>query len=100
RVHRSVHSFPTRRSSDLVRDGTAHLLCGHRPAVGTVAWKRSGDDVTGEHVARRGQLAAGALVVLVRAGVAEAADREAELGHQPVDRKSTRLNSSHDQSSY
>src|SRR4051794_27498010 len=60
----------------VVRDGTAHLLRDPGPV--------GGEDVAGEHVGPRRQLPPRPLVVLAGTGVAEPADRQPELGHQPV----------------
>src|SRR5206468_11906542 len=91
-----LHSFPTRRSSDLPRFEAAELAAA---------------EVGGEAVGA--QIAAGRVHELRRVEVAECIRREvADAAETPVnvleaaasvvgqDRKSTRLNSSHDQISY
>src|SRR5206468_12834424 len=78
RVHRDLHSFPTRRSSDLERRGVAPRVVRHRAAAVGV-----------DHVER---------------ALHQVAERVRELRPvarvEALDRKSTRLNSSHDQISY
>src|SRR5690606_41861029 len=78
-VHRVLHSFPTRRSSD--------LLVRSRPGGGRA---RAADG--GQGSGHRG----------VRPGRAHAADRGGDRGADQgnQDRKSTRLNSSHVKISY
>src|SRR5439155_23930219 len=72
--HNDLHSFPTRRSSDLCNGG-------HRPRAGTVG-RRGGRGVHGPRARGRAGAALHARYVLAR------------------DRKSTRLNSSHVAISY
>src|SRR5206468_5047306 len=91
----ALHSFPTRRSSDLA-------LLVRRPAVGQFL----GLDRAGEVDLELERL----LGVLVLAQDQGQRDREpaqpvryvvlARVAARPEDRKSTRLNSSHDQISY
>src|SRR5690606_40549282 len=89
RHHRHLHSFPTRRSSDLARAGFARI-----------AALFSGEEVVTEHLICHGH---------VGHMITEEANRlEADLiaigaqGHSALarDRKSTRLNSSHVKISY
>src|SRR5207247_11025565 len=94
---RPLHSFPTRRSSDLTARQVATLMAFASPAYGI--W----DQLTDAPVAVRGALAV--LVLLV--GIAFTL---VQPGHRPLDewafavfayvvtpdRKSTRLNSSHE----
>src|SRR5206468_12660388 len=96
----SLHSFPTRRSSDLVRlvrvdqDRAAAALGAVVGAVVRVGAARRpeaearADVLRGEDEER----------VLGRPRPELLRDRQVDLG--PQDRKSTRLNSSHDQTSY
>src|SRR5206468_12569750 len=85
-AHRDLHSFPTRRSSDLA----------HAPAVGKrergrepLGPGRSGRDDGGHHLARERPIP-------LRRHAESGGQRRKGIG----DRKSTRLNSSHDQISY
>src|SRR5206468_5837302 len=97
--HRDLHSFPTRRSSDLASRGLAHLNVS--PDNLFVAATPTGEQVKllglGTAVFRpRGAEAA-------TAGGDNARFRAPEVaagGEADSDRKSTRLNSSHDQISY
>src|SRR5206468_12394217 len=85
-AHRHLHSFPTRRSSDLHTG---------RPEVGP--WLRGWIDEDQPHTSvvwRRH------LPVRIRGGVASDGEVEATPPRMRTDRKSTRLNSSHDQTSY
>src|SRR5206468_13069533 len=79
-AHRDLHSFPTRRSSDLEHTGasleTVRMFCATARACDLVPLVRV--PATEYH------LLAGAL----------------DVGPMGLDRKSTRLNSSHDQISY
>src|SRR5206468_12702711 len=87
-----LHSFPTRRSSDL------HLLhAAAREAVGPSLWERAarGGRSWPEPWLRLLVRPAPASVVL---GEQDGRRRSVPLGDE--DRKSTRLNSSHDQISY
>src|SRR5947209_14586433 len=78
--HRDLHSFPTRRSSDLDADGAA---------VGPL---EVGEDLAQGHLALAGgEVAGGERLVELLFGEAEVLD---------LDRKSTRLNSSHANISY
>src|SRR5206468_12416994 len=95
-VPRHLHSFPTRRSSDLERRrfGLVRLTAREateerslRHALRVLAHRRVGH----RPVDREPEVAPQLLELLL------------VLGHEPVaqlDRKSTRLNSSHDQNSY
>src|SRR5206468_12510813 len=94
--HRHPHSFPTRRSSDLL----------HRAAQGIAAhgWP---DDLTelsgvGTYTAAAvGNFAFGRPVMPVDTNVTRVQDRTgARFSPAAADRKSTRLNSSHDQIAY
>src|SRR5690625_6450421 len=80
--HQHLHSFPTRRSSDL--EGLP------RPGVLGVDRHRGGDVVVDPVI--------GALVVVVRAAAGDGVG--AHVGDGAGDRKSTRLNSSHVAISY
>src|SRR5206468_6054191 len=98
-AHRDLHSFPTRRSSDLDVDDTAalngrhgyQLIDGLLARLGSLIRERCG----GQDIAARigGDEFA---LSLWEAGLDEATH---EVEHVR-DRKSTRLNSSHDQISY
>src|SRR5690606_41660655 len=86
-AHRDLHSFPTRRSSDLIQRAADH------------------GEVLAEVKARRRGLGlrAGRRVLGVHARAAVAAGEVLNLGleaEQRGDRKSTRLNSSHVKISY
>src|SRR5205085_11922512 len=88
--HRHLHSFPTRRSSDLDDSGWAPVRCD----IGSHTWTAppSGRprDCTGDYGSTLGIGPHGGLF-----GCASDA-----IGPSAVDRKSTRLNSSHSQISY
>src|SRR5688572_32289261 len=81
--HRDLHSFPTRRSSDLLRSlGTASMAsCGTRRRR-----LRTRRRTLFRHIEERLELVA--------------ADRDPGRAQIVEDRKSTRLNSSHSQISY
>src|SRR5687768_17874099 len=80
-AHRALHSFPTRRSSDLELDvGDVLDRLRHRLGI---------DPERGE---RRAEAR--------KAGVDRLRDRAARVDRDRVDRKSTRLNSSHGYISY
>src|SRR5690606_40201006 len=90
---RGLHSFPTRRSSDL---DVLHLGAG---TGGNAALARAVDDVRLAPLDRRhgvddGDLALDFLVVDL------ALDLLGDVAHAGQDRKSTRLNSSHVKTSY
>src|SRR5206468_12265014 len=92
--HRDLHSFPTRRSSDLRR---VHALAAELELEARHAEERAGrcTDLRGE-VGQRGEVVPGPR----RLG-RELLTRELHaIARVAGDRKSTRLNSSHDQISY
>src|SRR5947208_4951871 len=78
-----LHSFPTRRSSDLA--GLAYATSDSGPPDASDLWPGSSNGPTG--------LIADAVAVARRGDTTR-------LGHLLADRKSTRLNSSHQISSY
>src|SRR5438132_3924825 len=90
---RDLHSFPTRRSSDLVEMGVGHARVDpHRLAVG----------LDGEVALALALVNDAEVVVALRPGVLDL-DAAAQHRHglvEHVDRKSTRLNSSHTVISY
>src|SRR5206468_5168664 len=83
----ALHSFPTRRSSDLMAQPRGG---------GTVR----GDHARGAGTRGRGDPRAGAAAGRRRGGAVRAAGGIGEARLPAEDRKSTRLNSSHDQISY
>src|SRR5439155_20934093 len=94
RDHRDLHSFPTRRSSDLRM--TARSL-NARPVLVLGGLGFIGINLT------RSLLALGAIVTVLtpsRVRRIDAASAVVALGGTVVDRKSTRLNSSHVAISY
>src|SRR5206468_11267443 len=98
--HLPLHSFPTRRSSDLERDRAliAEMMRGATLQVGgrerAIALQLVVQERRIAEERRELRQVVGALVELLQTLPV--------LGQQPVarDRKSTRLNSSHDQISY
>src|SRR5690606_41185755 len=85
--HRYLHSFPTRRSSDLLVPAPALRLCAVLPALGGLGEGEDGVDLLGrgavrDHPAHHG-----------------GPDHRVP-GARVLDRKSTRLNSSHVKISY
>src|SRR5206468_8976648 len=88
RPHRHLHSFPTRRSSDL-RDSPGGIASSRRALE--IAERLAA--APGSNTADRRNLGS----VYVALGWQIARANEIERG---LDRKSTRLNSSHDQISY
>src|SRR5206468_11748980 len=88
--HPSLHSFPTRRSSDLAAPAPA--LSSVTPCGATAV-------CAGAAVAATASTASAVRVLRDRDVVGDA-DVRREGRHHRTDRKSTRLNSSHDQISY
>src|SRR5206468_11170261 len=90
---RALHSFPTRRSSDLVRIRMprGELRAGRR-AAGCALRGEAADETDGETLTRQ----------FCQCGSISRNSRvpSNEIRHVGQDRKSTRLNSSHDQISY
>src|SRR5690606_42004067 len=84
-AHRALHSFPTRRSSDL---GT--FLPRHRTSLGRRLPRITREEVVGH----------GRWVALHRGHVVPHARHVAAIDREAQDRKSTRLNSSHVKISY
>src|SRR5206468_12108725 len=95
-AHRALHSFPTRRSSDLSATLHHHDVGGGakliRRPCGVVAARRQDEPIGGggpiDH-----DVGLAVAVIVARGG-------DVRTGAPRVDRKSTRLNSSHDQISY
>src|SRR5207249_10832544 len=93
-----LHSFPTRRSSDLARQSPSGILdfgCGEGQVVEqarSLGLEFYGADVFYEGEEDRKKVAASGLLGTVV--------REIRAGKIPLDRKSTRLNSSHVSISY
>src|SRR5689334_24929178 len=90
--HRDLHSFPTRRSSDLAR---MRAYCPYSPMVGTgwlEGWRLTfaGEDVLGWE---------GAVTTIVESPGDRVFVALYDI-HPQEDRKSTRLNSSHSSISY
>src|SRR5207244_11071132 len=88
--HRDLHSFPTRRSSDLMQQ--MNRLDEHRGVRVVAAGVHPAGDLAGE-------IEPGLLRHRQRVHVAAQEDRAAALRPR-LDRKSTRLNSSHQIISY
>src|SRR5207249_10893129 len=93
RRHPPLHSFPTRRSSDLPDDSRLAMM---QLAHGV---EQMGD-VRRAGFHRQPHLLAGGVRVADRDGDATLADRGDERDGEEIDRKSTRLNSSHVSISY
>src|SRR5699024_12802012 len=93
---RVLHSFPTRRSSDLIRRGLGRV--SFRPTALTRAHRRrgrhSGRTTSADRSAARGP------VDFIWGVLVRTACRSRQLPLCCRDRKSTRLNSSHVSSSY
>src|SRR5699024_11314407 len=90
RAHSDLHSFPTRRSSDLVSQAgglTSEDLLPHQAIVGQVEGEL-------QHALRRRGLRVDLPCPLNCCGL------QVGVVHHAVDRKSTRLNSSHVSISY
>src|SRR5207244_10174036 len=90
RPHRALHSFPTRRSSDLLEPH--HPV----PRLGPQGLQVAG----GRHAERRPLVEVPLQGLLVLGSVVLVVDQHAEHVHRVADRKSTRLNSSHQIISY
>src|SRR5207247_9745128 len=96
RPFRDLHSFPTRRSSDLdVRNGALTFLAGCIVTFGTYAL------LPGRYFIAWGAVIYG-LVRLVRGArvYLKVPAEHRRMGQALIDRKSTRLNSSHEWISY
>src|SRR5690606_40503872 len=87
RVHRHLHSFPTRRSSDLIIEAAKALYCGH--SVADISRSDAGGAELHNTTQRIGELIADARANAYKAACFITGDR-----------KSTRLNSSHVKISY
>src|SRR5699024_11767459 len=96
-THRSLDSFPTRRSSDLVTggDGDRHLAAPLGDEGGDLLGSLAGDVL-----AEQGRAGQGATLELLRVGERAAGEEDGEHREDGQDRKSTRLNSSHVSISY
>src|SRR5206468_11458826 len=95
--HRALHSFPTRRSSDLPRSNCVAdaVLLEQSPTKGLVAVREFDPGEAWADYQRQ--------IGVLKAMVAKGEVAPGETFHdiaQARDRKSTRLNSSHDQISY
>src|SRR5206468_4558522 len=94
---RSLHSFPTRRSSDL--GPRPQIDCAKEPAGQDMEGRIRGGRIE-RHVIQRCAGCATALVGGWNGGYLLVRIRRSAEAAVSLDRKSTRLNSSHDQISY
>src|SRR5207302_6214400 len=96
-THRALHPFPTRRSSDLDDEAKAEART-YFPMPGdseaTIRQKQALRDTATSAIRRQAGRAGGDIAA------PSAAPQAAAAGHPPLDRKSTRLNSSHVKISY
>src|SRR5690606_40499915 len=99
RHHRPLHSFPTRRSSDLIEETSALL-----ESLGYSTQVHARDInffyLTDEYRERIVRLDDGRFEVLHQQRLFSEQELQAEIDTHPEDRKSTRLNSSHVKISY
>src|SRR5206468_11109420 len=91
-THRDLHSFPTRRSSDLRHDPRERRRISGARAVGRAQVR--------EDPQRQGVSAGPEKVIRDQIRALTAYHVQSAEGMVKLDRKSTRLNSSHDQISY
>src|SRR5206468_11558806 len=97
--HRDLHSFPTRRSSDLPR-GRPHPRAagrGRRGSRGGGTMTHNNLPLRSSSIARVGALTATLLLCVAVVSPMPSVANGVPLQVTAVDRKSTRLNSSHDQ---